>query len=142
MRDFFISHASEDKVALIGPLAEALIRNGMSVWYAEYELTIGDDLYQKINECLLSSRYGIVVLSPSFFDAKKTWPDSEVSAMIALAEDDGRSRILPVWHNVDKREVARKSPLLAGKLAWKTCEFTPEQLASKFAEFIKSRGTP
>jgi len=69
----FISHATEDKTDFVRPLAEAL-RQHFSVWYDEYELTIGDSLLKKINEGLASSDYGVVILSPSFF--QKKWPQS------------------------------------------------------------------
>lgn len=36
--DVFISHASEDKEEVARPLAEALRKNGLSVWYDEFEL--------------------------------------------------------------------------------------------------------
>jgi hypothetical protein len=36
--DLFISHASEDKDALVRPLAESLRDLGLSVWYDEFEL--------------------------------------------------------------------------------------------------------
>lgn len=36
--DVFISHASEDKEEVARPLAEVLRRNGLSVWYDEFEL--------------------------------------------------------------------------------------------------------
>ena len=42
--DVFISHASEDKEEVARPLAEALRKNGLSVWYDEFELKIGDSL--------------------------------------------------------------------------------------------------
>lgn len=71
MRDFFISHASENKDSFVRSLANALRERGISFWYDEYMLTIGDDLRQKIEEGLLSCRYGIVVLSPAFFDVEK-----------------------------------------------------------------------
>lgn len=36
--DVFIFHASEDKEEVARPLAEVLRRNGLSVWYDEFEL--------------------------------------------------------------------------------------------------------
>lgn len=36
--DVFISHASEDKEEVARPLAEVLRRNGLSIWYDEFEL--------------------------------------------------------------------------------------------------------
>lgn len=42
--DVFISHASEDKADVVLPLAHALREGGLSVWYDEFELRIGDSL--------------------------------------------------------------------------------------------------
>src|SRR5690606_41724243 len=61
--DVFISHASEDKDEIVRPLAIALRNAGLSVWYDEFELKIGDSLRQKIDKGLSKSRFGIVVLS-------------------------------------------------------------------------------
>jgi len=70
-RDVFISHASEDKASIARPLTDALIVAGFSAWFDEYELKIGDSLRGKIDEGLKNSRYGIVILSKSFFSPKK-----------------------------------------------------------------------
>jgi len=63
IRDVFISHASEDKLDIARPLAEALKLRGLSVWFDEYELTLGDSLRRKIEEGLRSSRFGVTILS-------------------------------------------------------------------------------
>jgi len=65
--DVFISHASEDKDAIVRSLAEALVKGGLKVWYDEFELKIGDSLRRKIDKGLAHSRFGIVVLSQAFF---------------------------------------------------------------------------
>lgn len=139
MHDLFISHASEDKIDFVRPLVTALLAEGVSVWYDETALTIGDDLLAKINDGLAKSRYGVVVLSPNFFNIKKKWPDREVSGLFALEDSDGTSRVLPIWHNVGQKEVAARNAILAGKFAWKSSEFTPAELAAKFREFMKTR---
>jgi serine/threonine protein kinase len=138
MRDLFISHASEDKNDFIRPLVQALVREGVTVWYDDYEMTIGSDLVKSINKGLTQSRYGVVVMSPNFFNAKKTWPDREVSALLALDDADGHSRVLPIWHQVDKTEVAKHNPLLLRLIAWKSADHTPEKLAVMFREFMNT----
>ena len=65
--DVFISHASEDKDAIVRPLAIALQQHGLEVWYDEFELRIGDSLRRKIDKGLAHSRFGVVVLSQYFF---------------------------------------------------------------------------
>lgn len=112
--DVFISHASEDKQAVVEPLAHALRDAGLVVWYDRFELRLGDSLRKSIDRGLSESRYGIVVLSPAFFD--KHWPQQELNGL-AQREVDGEKVILPVWHNVTASEVRKFSPMLADRLA-------------------------
>ena len=46
--DFFISHASEDKEVIAGPLADTLKGKGLAVWYDDFSLTVGDSLRESI----------------------------------------------------------------------------------------------
>lgn len=61
--DVFISHAAEDKDAVVRPLALSLQQRGLSVWYDEFELRVGDSLRRKIDSGIARSRFGIVVSS-------------------------------------------------------------------------------
>ena len=54
--DVFISHASEDKDDVVRPLAAELAAAGLSVWYDEYELRVGDSLRRKIDKGIAHSR--------------------------------------------------------------------------------------
>ena len=78
-------------------------------------------------------------MSPNFFNAKKTWPDREVGALLALEDADKHSRVLPIWHKLDKEEVAKHNPLLLRLIAWKSADHTPEKLAVMFRDFMKTR---
>jgi len=42
--DIFVSHAYEDKERVARPLAELLRSVGLSVWYDEFTLKLGDSL--------------------------------------------------------------------------------------------------
>ncbi len=117
MLDAFIAHASEDKDAIARPLTEKLQEKGIKVWYDEYTLKLGDSLRQCIERGLSNSRYGIVILSKSFF--MKDWPQKELDALMER-EINNEKVILPIWHEITKEEVAKNSPLLVGKLAAKT----------------------
>lgn len=112
--DVFISHASEDNQAVVLPLAAALQRAGLRVWLDGQELHIGDSLSEKIDEGMAASRFGLVVLSPSFL--AKGWPRRELNGLMAI-EDSGQKVILPVWHGIDKQTLAQYSPILADRLA-------------------------
>jgi len=113
--DVFISHASEDKQAIAQPLAEALRAKGLTVWYDQFVLRLGDNLRQVIDSGLRTSRFGVVILSPAFFS--KQWTQTELSGLLAR-ETAGKAKILlPVWHNITFEEITRISPILADRFA-------------------------
>lgn len=133
--DVFISHASEDKDEIVRPLAHALKSEGLSVWYDEFELKIGDSLRRKIDKGLANSKFGIVVLSKEFI--KKGWTNYELDGIITKAVT-GEQIILPIWHNITKKEVIDFSPSLADKLARNTSSYTVEEIAEEIAELIQN----
>ena len=133
--DIFISHASEDKEDFVRPLAEALSVAGAKVWYDEFALRVGDSLRRSIDQGLLKSKYGTVVLSSSFF--AKNWTQYELDAMVAK-EMEGHKMILPIWHKVSKTEVLNFSPNLADNVALNSSLNSIEEIASQLMEVIKN----
>lgn len=117
--DAFICHATEDKESFVRELAQKLVREGITVWYDEFTLQVGDSLRQSIDKGLSNSRYGIVVLSHSFF--RKKWPKTELDGLVTR-ERNGEKVILPIWLDVDKEDVARYSITLADRVAAKAKE--------------------
>lgn len=134
--DVFISHASEDKDEVVRPLAMALKSEGLRVWYDEFELKIGDSLRRKIDKGLANSRFGIVVLSKDFI--RKGWTNYELDGIVTKVVTDEQV-MLPIWHNLTKKEVIDYSPSLADKLARNTSSFTVEEIAAEIAEVINSK---
>lgn len=132
--DVFVSHASEDKDEVVRPLAHALQAAGLSVWYDEFEMRIGDSLRRKIDMGLAKSRFGIVVLSAAFF--KKGWTNYELDGIVTRAVS-GDQVLLPIWHEVTKKQVIEYSPSLADKLARNTATHTVEEIAAEIAEVIR-----
>lgn len=112
--DVFVSHASEDKEAVARPLSTGLQERGLSVWYDEFTLTIGDSLRRSIDRGLARSRFGVVIVSSDFL--RKEWPQKELDGLVAR-EVDSTKVILPVWHNITAEEIRKYSPLLADRLA-------------------------
>lgn len=131
--DVFVSHASEDKEDFVGPFVNALVSKGISVWYDEFELKVGDSLRRSIDSGLKNSKYGIVVLSENFF--KKEWPQKELDGLFAK-ELNGERVILPLWHKISKNEVINYSPMIADIKALNTSDFTYEELAEEIAKVI------
>lgn len=131
--DVFISHASEDKDAVVRPLAAALVSEGLNVWYDEFELRIGDSLRRKIDQGLANSRIGLVVLSHSFIS--KGWTNYELDGIVTRSIS-GEQVLLPIWHNISKQEVVAFSPSLADKVARNTATHTVQEIAKEIAELI------
>jgi hypothetical protein len=136
--DVFISHASEDKDAIVRPLANALVGEGLSVWYDEFELKIGDSLRRKIDRGLASSRIGLVVLSRSFI--AKGWANYELDGIVSRSVS-GEQILLPIWHDISKDEVVAYSSSLADKVARSTGSHTVEEIAAEIAELITGPAT-
>lgn len=133
--DVFISHASEDKDVVVRQLANALRDEGLSVWYDEFELRIGDSLRQKIDRGLANSRVGLVVLSHAFLS--KGWTNYELDGIVTRSVS-GEQILLPIWHNISKDEVMKYSPSLADKVARSTALHTVGEIAAEIADVIMS----
>ena len=107
---------------------------GLSVWYDEFQLKIGQSLRQKIDQGLARSRFGIVVLSPSFLS--KGWTNYELDGIVTRSVN-GEQVILPIWHQITKKEVIDFSPSLADKVARNTATYTVEEIAAEIAAVIE-----
>lgn len=132
--DFFISHASEDKEDFVRSLAEKLKEQGLNIWYDEFELKVGDSLRRSIDRGLRNSRYGIVILSTSFF--KKNWPQYELDGLVTR-EMNGVKVILPIWHKVSKDEVMKYSPSLADKVALNSSVLSIDEIVAELKQLIE-----
>jgi len=132
--DVFISHASEDKDTFVRQLATALNSFGASVWYDEFSLSIGDSLSRSIDKGLSRARFGLVVISPAFI--AKRWPEYELRGLIAR-EGKRRKVILPIWHGVEHAQVVAFSPPLADKIAIRTSETSPTNIAIQILKEVR-----
>jgi hypothetical protein len=137
--DLFVSHASEDKERFVRPLVRLLEDAGLDVWFDEASLRPGDSLIQSIEKGLSRSRFGIVVLSPSFFD--KRWPRAELDALTSRELATGERVLLPVWLDVDAVEVREYSPLLADRYAIVGSRGL-EYVASAISQRVRPGGSP
>lgn len=134
MWDLFISHASEDKETIVRELVNELQKYDMKVWYDEFSLETGDSLSKMIDKGLQGSRYGLVILSPAFF--QKGWTDYELRSLLMREIAGRRKVILPIWHEIGFREVADYSLYLADKYALSTSIGVAE-MACKIADVVK-----
>ena len=138
LHDAFICHASEDKDAFVRPLAKILRDNYVDVWYDEFSLRVGDSLRRSIDEGLLTSRFGIVVMSSAFIS--KEWPQGELDGLVQRQMDEKRNVILPVWHEIDRADVLAFCPPLADKVAVSSAQGL-DHVAAQLLRSIKPQGS-
>ncbi|MET7708381.1 toll/interleukin-1 receptor domain-containing protein [Micromonospora sp. NPDC005413] len=138
--DVFISHAWEDKDTVVRDLAVALQEHGLSVWYDEFVLRIGDSLRQAIDRGIANSKFGIVVLSEAFF--RKQWTQYELDGLVHMSMHERRKQVcLPIWHKISVNEVTANSPSLANVLALRTSDYSIAQIAAEIAAVVRPAGS-
>ena len=134
--DVFISHAWEDKESFADEFVEELRKRNLCVWYDTSQIKWGDSMRAKIDEGLRKSKFGVVILSPNYIREGKYWTKAELDGLFQLESINGKM-LLPVWHNLTKKEVMDYSPIIAGKLAMNTASMTPAEIAEEFAKLLK-----
>lgn len=134
--DVFISHAWEDKGDFVNEFVEELDNLGIKVWYDDIETKWGSSLREEIDKGLKFSRYGVVVLSPNYIDEKKYWTKKELNGLFQM-ESLNEGIILPIWHNLTKKDIVNYSPIIADKKAMTTATLTPKEMADEFFRLIQ-----
>ena len=89
----FLSYSFKDK-QFAKKIADDLKANGIRVWYDEYDLKLGDNLLEKINEGLSKSAYFGVILSKSYLESK--WANKELEFMLKKEAKQKMNKILPI----------------------------------------------
>lgn len=135
--DVFVSHAYEDKESFVDEFVEALRNQGLKVWYDSDKLKWGDSMREKIDKGLAKSRYGVVVLSPNYIAEHKYWTKAELNGLFQVETVNGKT-ILPIWHNLTKKQVVEYSPIIADRKAMTTALMTPQEIAEALKELFTS----
>jgi hypothetical protein len=126
--DFFISHASADKEDFVDALVAKAGAAGLDVWYDQNAINWGDSIRQMIDDGLRRSYFGVVVLSPNFFE--RAWTQYELDAIVQR-DLSGSGRLLPIWHRLTQDDVAKHAPSLAGRLALPTSSYSTDQIVTE-----------
>ena len=133
--DVFISHAWEDKEDFVDEFVQELSDLGVNAWYDKKRIVWGDSMRAKIDAGLSRSKFGIVVISPSFIAEGKYWTKTELDGLFQIESVNGKT-ILPIWHNITKKEVTAYSPLIASRLAMTTATMTPKEIAEELLKLL------
>ena len=91
--DIFLSHSSKDKPA-VRELAERLRRDGLRVWFDEWEIRPGDPILLKIEEGLEQSRTLVLAMSRNAFASE--WVTLERHTAMFRDPTNQRRRFIPV----------------------------------------------
>jgi hypothetical protein len=132
--DVFLAYAWQDSSQFAQDLANALQAHNLRVWLDQEQVQMGDDLFQKIDEGMDQSRYGLVILSPHFFNS--AWSSRELDALIKR-ESKGSPSILPIWYGVSEEDVIQHVPALASRIAIRATEEDVEEMASAIAAIAR-----
>lgn len=89
----FIAHSSLDH-EFVEQLAQRLIKDGIAVWFDDWEIKVGDSIIQKINDGLEESSFFIPVISQN--SVNSDWVKRELNATLMKQLNKKDIRILPV----------------------------------------------
>ena len=128
--DVFVSHAFEDKEDFVDDLVAEMRKLDLKVWYDTDKLKWGDSMREKIDRGLSKSKYGVVVLSPNYIAEYKYWTKAELNGLFQVETINGKT-LLPIWHNLTKKQVVEYSPIIADRKAMTTASMTAEEIANE-----------
>lgn len=128
-RDLFLCHAWEDRNGCATELFDLLKSNHATVWFSEKDVGLGKSLLREIDKGLVTSRVGVVLVTPALLTSLATEgiADKELSALLAT------DRVIPVAHGTTFDALRDVSPLLASRSGLDTAESSLEEVAAKVA---------
>jgi hypothetical protein len=131
--DVFLCHAWPDRQADAKDVYDLLVGNDVSVWFSEVSLRPGTDMRVAIEKGLVSSRMGIVLVTPAMLgklSTDRSIANNELSALLR------RNLLVPVMHGVKFEELDQVSPTLASRGGFSTEEEPMEDIAVKLKELV------
>jgi hypothetical protein len=136
--DVFISHAWEDKEAFVDEFVQCLRDRDIKVWYDKTQIKWGDSMRARIDSGLRKSKFGVAVLSPDYISDGKYWTKAELDGLFQLESINGKM-LLPIWHNLTKKQVMQFSPILASRLALTTASMTADEIADELLKMLSPK---
>lgn len=132
LRQIFLCHAWDDRQGTAKQLYDLLVARGVSVWFSENDIGLGEPFLRAIDKGLAKSRIGIVLVTPALL---KRLPaagvaDKELSVLLA------RDQLVPVVHNTTYEALREVSPMLASRNGLDTAEMPMADVAAKLAELV------
>jgi hypothetical protein len=132
VRDLFLCHAWDDRRGVATELNDMLETKGVSVWFSEKDILLGQPFMREIDKGLAKSRVGLVLITPALLERVDRGGVSEKELSELLARD----LLIPVVHETTYEEVRKVSPLLGSRNGLSTAEDTLDVVATKIAELV------
>lgn len=134
--DVFISHASADKEDYVDPLAVAVKRLGINVFYDTDVLSWGDRWKEVILKGTADSEFAIIVISKNFFD--REWTEKELNEFLTQQNESGQKIVLPLLHGITIEDLKAHYAELGDIQCISTDRYTKEEIVILLAkELIK-----
>lgn len=132
LRDIFLCHAWDDRRAAAKELHDLLVAGGVSVWFSEKDIVLGEPFLREIDRGLARSRTGLVLVTPALLKRvdSRGVSDKELSELLA------RDLLIPVVHETTYDELRKVSPLLASRHGLTTAEDSMSVIATKISELV------
>ena len=132
LRDLFLCHAWDDRRDVATELNDLLEAEGVSVWFSEKDIVLGQPFMREIDRGLAKSRAGLVLVTPELLKRvdNRGISDRELSELLA------RDQLIPVVHGTTYDEVRKISPLLGSRNGLDTAEDSMAVIATKIAELV------
>jgi hypothetical protein len=132
LRDVFLCHAWDDRQGVAKELYDLLVARGVSVWFSESDIGLGEPFLRAVDKGLAKSRIGVALVTPALL---KRLPaagvaDKELSVLLA------RDQLVPVVHNTTYEALREVSPMLASRNGLDTAEEPMADVAAKLAELV------
>lgn len=132
LRDLFLCHAWDDRRGVATELNDLLEAQGVSIWFSEKDILLGQPFMREIDRGLAKSRAGLVLITPALLERvnNRGVSDKELSELLA------RDQLIPVVHKTTYEEIRKISPLLGSRNGLDTTEESMEVIAAKIAELV------
>lgn len=131
--DVFLCHAWPDRQGPAKDVHELMLDRDLSVWFSEVSLRPGTDMRVAIDRGLVSSRMGIVLVTPAMLEKLSTDRSIASNELSALLR---RSLLVPIMHGTTFEELDQVTPTLASRGGFSTAEEPMESIIEKIAELV------
>lgn len=132
LKQLFLCHAWDDREGAARELYKLLIARGVSVWFSQENILLGEPFMRAIDKGLAASRIGIVLVTPALLKRlpSEGVSDKELSVLLQ------RNQLIPIVHNTTYDALRDVSPMLASRNGLATADMTMEDVADKLAELV------